>query len=74
MLMLERVLNALCTASWQAALLAGIILLVLGLSACGGSEFDEGEVGFIEGFFGGIIVDEPRAALIGRDVLYLYRN
>ena len=45
------------------------LLLVLGLSACGGSEFEEGQVGFIEGFFGGIIVDEPRAALIGRDVL-----
>ncbi len=45
------------------------LALVLGLSACGGSEFKEGEVGFIEGFFGGIIVDEPRAALIGRDVL-----
>jgi gamma-glutamyltranspeptidase/glutathione hydrolase len=41
----------------------------VGLSACGGSEFNEGEVGIIEGFFGGIIVDEPRAALIGRDVL-----
>ena len=45
------------------------LLLVLGLSACGGSAFEEGQVGFIEGFFGGIIVDEPRAALIGRDVL-----
>ncbi len=45
------------------------LFLALGLSACGGSGLEEGEAGFIEGFFGGIIVDEPRAALIGRDVL-----
>ena len=45
------------------------LLAALLLAACVGSDVDEGEVGFIEGFFGGIIVDEPRAALIGRDVL-----
>jgi gamma-glutamyltranspeptidase / glutathione hydrolase len=28
-----------------------------------------GEVGFIQGFFGGVAADEPRAALAGRDVL-----
>lgn len=45
------------------------VLLALGLGACGFGGPDEGEAGFIEGFFGGIMVDEPRAALIGRDVL-----
>jgi len=45
------------------------LLLALGLVACGGSGLDEGEAGFVEGFFGGIMIDEPRAALIGRDVL-----
>lgn len=45
------------------------IFLALGLGACGGSGLDEGQAGFVEGFFGGIMVDEPRAALIGRDVL-----
>lgn len=45
------------------------LLLALGLGACGVGGLDEGEAGFVEGFFGGIMVDEPRAALIGRDVL-----
>ena len=45
------------------------LLLAFGLGACGGSGPEEGEAGFVEGFFGGIMVDEPRAALIGRDVL-----
>ena len=45
------------------------LFLALGLVACGGSGLEEGQAGFIDGFFGGIVVDEPRAALIGRDVL-----
>lgn len=45
------------------------LLLALGLGACGIGGLDEGEAGFVEGFFGGIMVDEPRAALVGRDVL-----
>ena len=45
------------------------LFLAITLGACVGSGFDEGEIGFVEGFFGGIMVDEPRAALIGRDVL-----
>ncbi len=39
----------------------------LALAACGGP--DEGELGYISGFYGGIVADEPRAALVGRDVL-----
>ncbi len=39
------------------------------LAACGGSGPEQGDIGFVEGFFGGLIADEPRAALIGREVL-----
>ena len=28
-----------------------------------------GQIGFVQGFLGGVIADEPRAALIGRDIL-----
>lgn len=45
------------------------LILILSLVGCGGNSPNEGESGFVEGFFGGIMVDEPRAALIGRDVL-----
>jgi gamma-glutamyltranspeptidase/glutathione hydrolase len=45
------------------------LVLALGLSACTGNGLEEGQSGFVDGFFGGIMVDEPRAALIGRDVL-----
>ncbi|MBC8338932.1 MAG: gamma-glutamyltransferase, partial [Alphaproteobacteria bacterium] len=33
------------------------------------NEADLGKIGFVKGFFGGVAVDEPRAALIGRDIL-----
>ncbi len=42
--------------------------LTLALAACGGA-VGRGEQGFVEGFLGGIITTEPRAALVGRDVL-----
>lgn len=32
-------------------------------------ESKRGTIGFVEGFLGGVVADEPRAALIGRDVL-----
>ncbi|MCW8916881.1 MAG: gamma-glutamyltransferase family protein [Magnetovibrio sp.] len=49
----------------------GVVALGFGLAACGGGEakLTEGSVGFVEGFLGGVVADEPRAALIGRDVL-----
>ena len=37
------------------------------LAACGAP--GSGELGYVEGFLGGVVVDEPRAALVGRDVL-----
>jgi gamma-glutamyltranspeptidase / glutathione hydrolase len=51
---------------------AGPLCLALSLSSCGlipddGEE--RGTTGFIEGFIGGVAADEPRAALVGRDIL-----
>jgi gamma-glutamyltranspeptidase/glutathione hydrolase len=34
-----------------------------------GNEAERGTIGFVQGFFGGVAVDEPRAALVGRDIL-----
>ncbi len=49
-----------------ALVLAGGIFL----QGCGGSnEPTYGEAGYVSGFFGGLSVDEPTAALIGREVL-----
>lgn len=42
---------------------------LLALTACGGGGPEQGDIGFVEGFFGGLIADEPRAALVGREVL-----
>ena len=39
------------------------------LSSCIGSGVEKGQTGFVEGFFGGVAADDPRAALVGRDVL-----
>jgi gamma-glutamyltranspeptidase/glutathione hydrolase len=39
------------------------------LAACGGGGPEQGDIGFVDGFFGGLIADEPRAALVGREVL-----
>ncbi|CAN0574953.1 unnamed protein product [Laminaria digitata] len=37
--------------------------------ACSGDSPPEGQVGFVEDNFGGVVSDEPRSALIGRDIL-----
>ncbi len=48
---------------------------LLGIAACspfGSKDADEsqrGTIGFVKGFIGGVAADEPRAVLIGRDVL-----
>ena len=33
------------------------------------NEANRGTIGFVEGFLGGVAVDEPRASLVGRDIL-----
>lgn len=42
---------------------------VLWLSACGSTDEEFGTVGYVEGFFGAAVADEPHAAQTGRDVL-----
>ncbi len=32
-------------------------------------ESQRGIIGFVQGFFGGVVTDEPRAAVIGREIL-----
>lgn len=39
------------------------------LAACGGPTRTVGTLGYVDGFLGGIVADEPRAALAGRDTL-----
>ena len=62
--------------AWASALLS-IALLTSGCSsltdtvsdAVGGSAPVNGEPGYVTGFLGGVVADEPHAALIARDVL-----
>ena len=68
-------------APWRAAVLSA---LTLGNAACGSlsnlnplagpAAPPEGQVGHIQGFLGGVVADEPRAALVGRDALSLGGN
>ncbi|NVK19093.1 MAG: gamma-glutamyltransferase [Methylocystaceae bacterium] len=48
-----------------------VCVIVLSLVACSTGENieDRGKIGFVKGFLGGVVADEPRAALIGRDIL-----
>lgn len=48
-----------------------VAALAFGVTACGSSEpaLQKGAVGFVSGFLGGVVADEPRAALVGRDIL-----
>ncbi len=60
-----------CLAVWRQFVLG---ILVLGMSGCsvfdnGESDIPQGTIGHVQGTLGGIAVDEPRAALIGRDIL-----
>jgi len=51
--------------SWRKC---AVLALTLFVAACGGGN-QPGVVEPVEGFFGGIAADEPRAAIAGRDVL-----
>jgi gamma-glutamyltranspeptidase/glutathione hydrolase len=44
-------------------------VLALSLGGCSVPALETGSAGFVQGFLGGVIADEPRAALIGREVL-----
>ncbi|SCA58050.1 Gamma-glutamyltranspeptidase [Candidatus Terasakiella magnetica] len=45
--------------------------MLVSLAACSIAEKpeDKGKIGYVKGFIGGVSADEPRAALVGRDVL-----
>lgn len=46
------------------------LVLVFGLGACSSDDDPKvGTVGFVEGFLGGVAADEPRAAIVGREIL-----
>ena len=60
--------------SWTRIALRGLGLglgLSLGLGACSSGEptLPKGAIGYVEGFLGGVVADEPRASLAGRDIL-----
>ncbi len=50
---------------------AGFALFALVLAGCGAApdEAVRGTPGFVQGFYGGVAADEPRAVLVGRDIL-----
>ena len=67
-------------AAWRAIVLAA---LTLGNAACSSapnlnpfaaSAPPEGQEGHVQGFLGGVVADEPRAALLGREALSLGGN
>ncbi len=45
-----------------------LAIFVTGCSG-GGGTVEQGGIGYIEGFLGGVSADEPRAALVGREIL-----
>lgn len=52
------------------AAMTGVAMAGLGLAGCSSDPVKPtGELGFVEGFLGGVVADEPRAALVGRDML-----
>ena len=46
-----------------------VVLLLATLTAACGPVKQIGQIGYVPDFLGGVIADEPRAALVGRDVL-----
>ena len=71
-----RGMRAIVTA-WRATVLSGLTLLnascgsLPSLNPFGNSAPPVGQPGHVQGFLGGVVADEPRATLIGRDALSL---
>ena len=67
-------------ATWRAVVLSGLTLFnascatLSGISPFGNSAPPVGQLGHVQGFLGGVVADEPRAALVGRDILSLGGN
>ncbi len=66
----------------QTSLFFSVLVFALALAGCSSNPLDSlnpfattedealrGTIGFVQGFLGGVAVDEPRASLIGRDIL-----
>ena len=53
-----------------------LVAATLAVAGCSGPgvEVERGTAGFVQGFFGGVAADEPRAALVGRDILAVGGN
>lgn len=49
--------------------LTPVLSAILLVTGCASDETKEGMIGYVEGFVGGVVADEPRAALIGREIL-----
>ena len=56
---------------WRSRARQSILVGLTGtlLTACGSDGPPEGQIGFVSSDFGGVVSDEPRSALIGRDIL-----
>ena len=56
---------------WRFLVRQSVTVLGAGLlcAACDSVGPPEGQVGFVENNFGGVVSDEPRSALVGRDIL-----
>jgi len=49
---------------------AGLLAVLAGCSSSSDeNKVQRGQIGYVSGFYGGVIADEPRAALVGRDIL-----
>lgn len=53
---------------WRQLAVGGVLVA---LSACGGGEpeLTQGSIGYVSEYLGAVVADEPRAALVGRDIL-----
>ncbi len=54
---------------WRNLVLVGALSSML--VACGSSDekLAEGQIGYVQGYYGGVAADEPRAVLVARDIL-----
>lgn len=52
-----------------AALAFALSLPALLLAGCGGEDRQPGVLGYVQGFAGAVVADEPRAVLVARDIL-----
>jgi len=63
----ESLYNATSRSRWRQTV--SLFLCSIFLAACVGSGVEKGSTGYVEGFFGGVSADDPRAAIVGRDIL-----